>query len=72
MARNITLTRDNPQATIDGHPAYRLTIHDARSGKRIARVLEVMLPAGKIEYRTLVNQRIGPTVDAVIRAVDCR
>jgi len=72
MARNITLTRDNPQATIDGHPAYRLTIHDARTGKRIARVLEVMLPAGKVEYRTHVNQRIGPSIASVVRAAHRR
>jgi hypothetical protein len=68
MARLVTLTRDHPRVTIDGHPAYRLTIRDANTGQRISDVLEVMLPNSTIEYRSLVNQRIGPSVASVVRS----
>lgn len=64
----VTLTRTEPHVTIDGHPAYRLAIHNAHTGRLIAVVSEVMLPAGKLEYRTTVNQRIGPSVASVVRA----
>jgi len=64
----VTLTRTDPHLTIDSRPAYRLAIHNAQTGQLIAVVSEVMLPAGKIEYRTAVNQRIGPSVASVVRA----
>lgn len=64
----VTLTRTEPHMTIDNHPAYHLAIHNARTGLLVAVVSEVMLPAGKVEYRTAVNQRIGPTVSSVVRA----
>lgn len=63
----VMLTRTDPHMTIDGHPAYRLAIHNAHTGRLIATVAEVMLPAGKIEYRTSANQRIGPSVASVVR-----
>lgn len=63
----VTLTRTDPHMTIDGHPAYHLAIHNAKTGRLIATVAEVMLPAGKVEYRTGVNQRIGSSVSSVVR-----
>lgn len=68
----VTLTRTEPHVTIDGYPAYRLAIHNARTGRLVAVVSEVMLPAGTVEYRTAVNQRIGPSVTSVIRAAHRR
>lgn len=63
---------DRTYLTIDGHPAYCLAIHNAKTGQLVAVVSEVMVPAGKIEYRTAVNQRIGPTVASVVRAAKRR
>ena len=64
----VMLTRSHPHITVDGHPAYRLAIHNAQTGRLIAQVTEVMLHAGKVEYRTAVNQRIlsGRAIDQIV------